>query len=200
MREQLIAISLLAAAGLLSHGAANAAVMRCSDARGNTLYTDSACPAGMRAVDVTSLPQSCTTEECDRRRAREIDAARERLRAQKEELAAYAAERHRREIEYRSLDEARYAAELSSIETTQAPANEVVYPGYPIVGFPVQCGMHCLSARRHHKPIQGINRVGEEHHGIKGSGNRVAIRSGGVQPRRATVRAPAMPGAGLAGR
>jgi hypothetical protein len=200
MREQLIAISLLAAAGLLSHGAANAGVMRCSDAGGNTLYTDSACPAGMRAAEVTSLPQSCTTQDCDRRRALEIDAARERLRAEKEELAAYAAERHRREIEDRSLDEMRYAAELSSIEATRAPANDVVYSGYPIVGFPMRCGMHCLSSRRHHKPGQGINRVGEEHHGIKGSGNRIAVRTGGVQPRRAMILAPAMPGPGLASR
>jgi hypothetical protein len=200
MREQLIAIFLLAAAGLLSHTAANAAVTRCSDARGNTLYTDSACPAGMHAVDVTSLPQSCTTEDCDRRREREVNEARERLRAEKEELAAYAAERHRREIEDRWLDEARYAAELGSIETTLAPANEVVYPGYPIVGFPLRCGMHCLSPHRHHKPIQGIVSVGERHHGIKGSGDRVEIRSGGVQPRRAMARTPAMPGAGLTGR
>ena len=199
MREQLIAISLLAAVGLLSHTAANAGVMRCSDARGNTLYTDSACPAGMRAVDVSSFPQSCTTEDCDRRREREIDEARERLRAEKEELAAYAAERHRREIEDRWLDEVRYATELSSIQTARAPANEVVYPGYPIVGFPLRCGMHCLSPRRHHKPVQGIGSVGEGHHGIKGAGNRVEIRSGGIQPRRAMARTPAMPGARLAG-
>jgi hypothetical protein len=199
MREQLIAISLLAAAGLLSHTAANAGVMRCSDARGNTLYTDSACPAGMRAVDVISFPQSCTTVDCDRRREREIDEARERLRAEKEELAAYAAERHRREIEDRWLDEVRYANELSSIQTAPA-ANEVVYPGYPILGFPLRCGRHCLSLRRHHKPVQGIGSVGEGHHGIKGSSNRVEIRPAGVQPRRTMARAPAMPPAGLAGR
>lgn len=200
MREQLIAISLLAAAGLLSHSAANAGVMRCSDARGNTLYTDSACPAGMRATDVISLPQSCTTEDCERRREREIDAARERLRAEKEELAAYAAERHRREIEDRWLDEVRYAAEPGSMETARAAANEVVYPGYTIVGFPLRCGMHCLSARRHQKPVQGIGSVGEGRHRIEGSGNRIEIRSVGTQPRRAMARTPAILGARLADR
>jgi uncharacterized protein DUF4124 len=58
MRVRLIALFLLAAASLLSQVTANADIIRCNDANGNTLYTDSACPAGMRVVGSPSFPQT----------------------------------------------------------------------------------------------------------------------------------------------
>ena len=150
MRMRLFALSLLVAAGFVSHTAANAEVLRCSDAAGRTLYTDSACPAGMHAAGATSLPQACTTEDCDRRREREIAEARDRLRAEKAELATYAAVRHQREMEDRRLDEARYEAELRSAAVVPVASEDAVYPVYPIVGFPSRCGKHCLAPLRHH--------------------------------------------------
>ncbi len=150
MRMRLFALSVLAATGFLSHTAANAEVLRCSDAAGKTLYTDSARPAGMHAVGATSLPQACTTEDCDRRREREVAEARERIRAEKEELAIYTAARHQREIEDRRLDEARFEAGLRSAAAAPATAEDVVYPAYPVIGFPSRCGKHCLAPLRHH--------------------------------------------------
>ena len=185
MRERLIATFLLAAAGLLSHAAANATVIRCSDASGNTLYTDSACPAGMRAVGVASIPQSCTTQECEQRRERELKEAYERVRAEKEQLAAYTAERHQRDLEYRWLDEARYEAQMRGTEGSHASADEPIYPGYPIVSVPLRCGMHCSSFPHHgHPPVHGIGDTDRGHHGIKNPRNRVAVRAPGNEPPR----------------
>ena len=189
VRERLIATFLLAAAGLLSHAAANAAVIRCSDASGNTLYTDSACPAGMRAVVVASIAQPCTTQACEQRRERELKEAFERTRDEKEQLAAYTAERHQRDLEYRLLDEARYEAQMRKTEISQASANEPIYPAYPIAGVPLRCGMHCISFPRHrHLPVQlPVHATGDTdrgHHGIKNPDNRVAVRTLGNEPPR----------------
>lgn len=156
MRLLLIFLSLLVSAGALSHAAANAEVLRCGDASGKTLYTDSACPAGMHAVGVPALPQSCSSEECQRRREREFEAAHERVRAEKEQLAAYATERHRQEIEDRWIDLARYEAQLRSMQTIPASSDEVFYPAYPIAAFPSRCGKRCL-APRHHRVSQPVH-------------------------------------------
>lgn len=186
MRERLFAIFLLAAAGLLSHATANAEVMRCSDASGNTLYTDSTCPAGMHATRVTTLPQSCTTQDCDRRREREINEAHERLRAEKQELAVYTTQRHKREIEDSRLDEARYEAELRSAQAMQSPPDETVYPAYPITGVPLRCGTHCLSLpHRRHPSVRSAGNVEEGHHRLKDPGNHMEVRAAGNEPRRA---------------
>ena len=169
MRARLISFFLLAAAGLLSHGAANAEVIRCHDAIGSTLYTDSACPAGMRAVGATPLPQSCSTADCERRRERDIGQAHERLRAEKEQLAAYTADRHKRELEDRWLDEVRYEAELSS---AQAATAETVYPAYFLVGIPARCRNHCLGLPRHHRfPVSAAGEIDHSQHHLQGSGN-----------------------------
>ena len=184
MRERLFVIFLLAAAGPLSHATANAEVMRCSDASGHTLYTDSTCPAGMRATSVPTLPQSCTTQDCDRRREREFNEAHERLRAEKQELAAYTLERHKREIEDRRLDEARYEAELRNAQTSQLSLDETFYSAYPIAGYPLRCGARCLSLlHRHHPPIRAGN-VEVDHHRMKDPGNHVGVHAVGNEPRR----------------
>jgi hypothetical protein len=162
MRTRLISFFLLAAAGLLSHSTANADILRCSDAKGSTLYTDSACPAGMRAVRATPLPQSCSTEDCERLRERDIEQARERLRAEKEQLAAYTAERHKRELEDRWLDEARYEAQLRSAAAVQASYDEAVYPVYPLVGIPARCGRHCLTNPHRRVGQRAVHAAGNE--------------------------------------
>ena len=155
------ALVLFAATSLLAT-AADAGVLRCSDATGKTLYTDTKCPENMRVVGETPVPQACTTDECDRRREREVAESKERARAEKEELAGLTAERHKQEIEDRRIDEARYEASLRSAAVTTPVANEeLVYPAYPIVGYPLRCGRHCLSQRPHrHDPIAGF-RVGK---------------------------------------
>ncbi|MBI3528396.1 MAG: DUF4124 domain-containing protein [Betaproteobacteria bacterium] len=185
MRARLIALFLLAAAGLLSNATANADILRCNDANGNALYTDSACPAGMRAVGVTSFPLSCATEDCERRRERDLNEAYERVRAEKAQLAAYTAERHKRELEDRWLDEARYEAELHSAEAAQASSDEVVYPAYSLVGIPSRCGKHCFAFPQHrHFPLSRIGDVDHGHDHMKGPGNRREVRAVGNEPRR----------------
>jgi hypothetical protein len=188
MRARLISLFLLAAAGLLSHSTANADILRCHDANGGTLYTDSACPSGTRAVGATSLPQACAAGDCERRRERDIEEAHERLRAEKEQLAAYTAERHKRELEDRWLDEARYEAELRSAAAMQAASDQAVYPIYPLIGFPARCGIHCLTLPRHHRfPVSAAGEFGHSQHHWQGSGNSRAVRVGDVQ--RRTLRA-----------
>jgi hypothetical protein len=151
MPARLFALSLLAVAGVLMHATAHAEVLRCNDANGKTLYTDSACPAGMRAVRAAVIPQACTTEDCERRREREVALAHERVRAEKEQLAAFTAERHKREIEERWIDEARYEAELRSAAATPIEPAEVYYPAYPLYGYGGICGKRCIkNPPRHH--------------------------------------------------
>jgi hypothetical protein len=179
MRARLIALFLLAAAGL-SHATANADILRCNDANGNTLYTDSTCPAGMRTGSVTSIPQSCTTEDCERRRENDLKETYERVRAEKEQLAAYTAERHKRETEDRRLDAVRHEAELHSMEVVaQASPYEAVYPAYPIVGIPARCGKHCFSIPQHRR----IGNVDRRDH-MKGRGGHRAVRAFGNEPLR----------------
>lgn len=182
MGVRLIALFLLAAASLLSQATANADIIRCNDANGNTLYTDSACPAGMRVVGSPSFPQSCTTEICERHRERDLKEAYERVRAEREQLAAYTAERHKREIEDRWLDEARHEAELRNRK--EASSDEVLYPAYPLVGIPWRCGTHCIAFPRHrHLPLSGFGDVDHEHHPMKSPGDRRDFRAAVNEPR-----------------
>jgi Domain of unknown function (DUF4124) len=184
MRVRIIALFLLAAASLLSQATANADILRCNDANGNTLYTDSACPAGMRVVGSTSLPQSCTTEDCERSRERDLKEAYQRIRTEKEQLAAYAAERHKREIEDRWLDEVRYEAELRSGEAGQASSDQVLYPVYPLVGIPLRCGRHCLPFPQHRRfPVSGIGDVDHGHHHMNSPGDRLDVGAASNEPR-----------------
>ena len=181
MRVRLITLFLLAAASVLSLATANADIIRCNDANGNALYTDSTCPAGTRVVRSMSIPQSCTTEDCERRRERDLKDAQERLRAEKEQLAAYTAERQKREIEDRWRDEARYEAELRSVEARQAPSEEGLYPAYWFVGTPWKCGAHCAAFPRHrHVALSGI---GHGHRHMRNPGEPRDPRAAGNEPR-----------------
>ena len=173
MCGRLIALLLLATAGPMSQAQANADIVRCNDSNGNTLFTDTGCPPGMRVVGAKSFAQSCSTEDCERRRERDLKEAQERLRAQKEELAAYTAERHKQEIEDRWLDEARYEAKLRDGKARQVASNdEGLYPIYPLTGFR-QCRLHCLAFAhdRPHSPIR-----------IKNPDERRKLRSAGDEP------------------
>ncbi len=184
MRVRLSTLFLLTAASLLSQATANADIVRCNDANGNTLYTDSACPAGTRVVGSTSFPQSCTTEDCERRRERDLKDAHERARAEKEQLAAYTAERHKREIEDRWLDEARYEAELRSVGARQASSDEGLYPAYSFVGTPWRCGAHCFAFPRHrHVALTGIGNFDHGHRHMQNPDERRDLRAAGNGPR-----------------
>jgi hypothetical protein len=134
---RLIGFALLTSASLLTH--ANNGIVRCIDEDGNALYTDSTCPAGMRAGGSLEMSQSCTSEECERRRELDLQEARERARAEKEQLDLYRTERHKREIEDRWLDEARYEAELRSKESLAGNSGEVL----DTVVMQSSCGARC---------------------------------------------------------
>ena len=181
MRVRLFALFLLPAAGLLSHATANADIVRCNDANGNTLYTDSACPAGTRVVGSPSFLQNCTTEDCERRRERDLKDAHERVRTEKEQLATYTAERHKREVEDGWRDEARYEAELHRVEARQAPSDEGLYPAYWFVGTPWKCGAHCGAFPRHRHIA--LSRIGHGHHHMKNPDERRDPRVAGNDPR-----------------
>lgn len=182
MRVQLIVLLLLAAASLLSQ-TANADVLRCNDTNGNTLYTDSACPPGTRVVGSPSILQSCASEDCERRRERALSDARERLRTEKEQAAAYAAERHQREIDYRWLDQARYEAQLRSVEANQASYDEGYYPAYSY-GTPGRCGARCFAVLRHpHVAHTRIANGGTGHRHGKFPDELRGFRAGGNEPR-----------------
>jgi|SRR6185503_14541173 len=185
MREQLIATFLLASAGLLANFSANAGVMRCTDTNGTTLYTDSTCPAGMRTSYLASFPQVCSTEECQRRRERELEEANVRVRAEKEQLAAYAAERRKRELEDRWMDEARYQRDLREAAGPPVSSEEPIYADYSTVGIPLRCGMQCKTfPRRRAAQTHRVNKSGREHHRMKAPANVVAIRAAGNEPSR----------------
>jgi hypothetical protein len=178
MGEQCNTILLLAAAVLLPQAAASADVIRCSDAGGNTLYTDSPCPAGMHRVHVTSLPQPCTTEECMKRRERDLKEGSDRVRAEKEQLAAYAAERRKRELEDRWLDVARYEAAFDAAALSQAPRDEPIYPVYPEFWRPLRCGLHCFSSpHRHGLPNHGTNGMVRARQRVDHPGTQSKVRA-----------------------
>ena len=181
MRVRLITLFLLATTCLLSQVIANADIIRCSDANGKALYTDSACPAGTRVVRSMSFPQSCATEDCERRRERDLKDAHERVRTEKEQLAAYTAERHKREIEDGWRDEARYEAELRSVEPRHAPSDEGFYPAYWFVGTPWRCGAHCFASPRHRNVA--LSRIGHGHRHMRNPDEPRDPRAAGNDPR-----------------
>ena len=180
MRERLIATFLLASAGLLANFSADAGVLRCTDSNGKTLYTDSVCPGGMRTSYLASLPQICATEDCERRRERELAEANVRVTADKEQLAAYTAERRKRELEDRWMDEARYQSELREAAGSRVSWDEPIYADYSTVGIPWRCGVQCKTfPHRRGAQIHRVNRSEGGHHRMKVPGNAAAIHAAG---------------------
>ncbi|HVY05291.1 MAG TPA: DUF4124 domain-containing protein [Burkholderiales bacterium] len=187
MRLTLSAALLLAltAFGSIAH----ADILRCKDTNGKTLFTDSKCPDGMQVVAATPTPQACTTQECDKRRERDLMEAKARARADREELAAMVAARNRREIEDRRIDEARYEAELNAAAMAPPGIDEAaypIYPVYPIVGYPARCGTHCLNGPRHHHPGAAGVKIGQNN---QPGHNPTVMRSAANEP-RAISRSP----------
>ena len=184
MNRQNIVTLMLAFSGLLAAGAADADIFRCSDADGKTLYTNFPCPGGTRTINTLPAPQACTTAECDQRRERELTEARDRARAEKEELSALIREHRRREIDEQRFDEARYEGASGDAQTGRGIAEETGYPVFAIGGYPVGCRTHCLDTVGHRRPPIVAHGPGnqDEHHG-KGNGVRPGNRPAGNERR-----------------
>jgi Domain of unknown function (DUF4124) len=184
MNKQNIVTLMLVLTGLLAAGTAHADIFRCSDADGKTLYTNFPCPGGTRTINTLPSPQACTTVECDQRRERELTEARDRARAEKEELAALARAHRQREIDEQRWDEARYEGASGDVQAAPGVADEVVYPVYAIGGYPVRCRSHCQNTVGHRRPTVGAHGPGnqDDHHG-KGNGARPGNRPAGNERR-----------------
>lgn len=137
---------------------ASADVYRCVGTDGKTLYSDSPCPRGAtQKFNITTAVGACSTAECEAKRQQEANDARERLRAQKEELAEFADKRRRSEIEalreraeleelrWRLSVDARLAA--AADEAANAAAYPLYYPVYPYAPGIRPCGQRCLNHR-----------------------------------------------------
>ena len=144
--------------------AARADIYRCVDADGNTLYSDTPCARGTKSkANITESVGACTTAQCEEQRRRQSDEARQRLRAEKEELndaatrrrqadAAY--ERERTEQLYRKALEDRLAAMAD--QAVQGSNNLYYeYPGYPV--YPI-ANRPCVRCRPTPLPVPGIDR------------------------------------------
>ncbi len=184
MSTQKFVTLVLALSGLLAAGTVHADIFRCSDAAGKTLYTNIPCPGGTRTIDTLPAPQACATAECDQRRERELTEARDRARAEKDELAALVREHRRREIDEQRWDEARYEAASGDAQTPQGVVDDVIYPVYPIGGYAVRCRTHCLNTVGHRRLPVGAHGPGnrDDHHG-KGNGVRPVNRPAGNERR-----------------
>ena len=187
MRIRKIVTFLLVFSSLLIAGTVHADIFRCNDADGKTLYTNFPCPGGTRTINTLPAQQACTTAECDQRRERELTEARDRARAEKEELAALAREHRRRDIDEQRWDEARYAAASGDAQTGQGVADEAGYPVYAIGGYPARCRTHCLNTVGHRRVPIGAHAPGnhDDHHG-KGSGVRSSAHTAGNERRLAS--------------
>jgi hypothetical protein len=141
--------------------AVHADVYRCIQPDGKTLYSDSPCPReAVQKSNISAAIGLCSTAECESRRQQAVEDARQRLRAEKEELAELTAKRHLAELETERarLDELRYrqAVETRLAAAADDAANAAAYPPYYSV-FPMSagvrpCGSRCL--KPHHRPHQ----------------------------------------------
>lgn len=131
---------------------ASADVYRCVGPDGKTLYGDSPCPSGAaEKANITTAVGACTTVECETKRQQETNDARDRLRAQKEELAELADKRRRSEIETERamLEELRWRQSVDGKLATAADdaAYPLYYPTYPYGPGIRPCGQHCMKVR-----------------------------------------------------
>jgi hypothetical protein len=75
--------------------AVHADVYRCIGPDGKTLYSDSPCPReAVQKSNISAAVGLCSTAECEAKRQQAVQDARERLRAEKQELAEFSARRH----------------------------------------------------------------------------------------------------------
>jgi hypothetical protein len=148
----------------LAAGCAQAEVFRCLTPEGKTLYSDSPCPRGSTAADISTHVGECTGEQCQAERERRALAAQERLQREKEALATMTAERRKAEADalaerikleelrrLTAIDE-RLAAEAEA--AAQPGAYYPVYPWYPVAPCVGPCARPPLTPRPpgHHRP------------------------------------------------
>ncbi len=159
-------LAILLALAAVPWGAAQADVYRCTAPDGRTLYSDAPCPRGaLRSSNITTAVGACSTAECIAQREQAAADARERLRAEREQLAEFADKRRRDEIDtakerarsdellWRQSLEARLAAAAN--EAAYAPAYPVYYPIYPVYPSVKPCGWRCLGP--HARPHNAVS-------------------------------------------
>ena len=160
MRDLRLPILSFAALVVLST-AVQADVFRCVGPDGKTLYSDSPCPHDtVRKSNITDAVGACSTAECESKRQQTLNEARERLRAEKTELADMTQKRLERERaafeeqRWRQAVESQMAANAN--QAAQAVGNPIyypLYPGYPIVPGGRPCrGDRCLPPDRRAHP------------------------------------------------
>jgi len=138
---------------------ARADIYRCTAAGGQVLYSDAPCPRGvLHNSNITATVGACTTAECLTQREQAAASARERLRSDKEQLAEFAEQRRRDEIDsarersrvedllWRQAIEARLSATTNEAAYSYGPAYPY-YPIYPVYSAVRACGWRC--AGRH---------------------------------------------------
>jgi hypothetical protein len=148
-------------AGLLAASPAVvfADIYRCIAPDGGTLYSDSPCPReAVRKSNITNDVGACNDAKCEAQRRAQADEARERLRAEKQELSEMALQRREANIQLErerlQLEALRYQHEIderlagmaNQSQEAAPPETYPVYPGYP--GVVVPCGAHCGKAHR----------------------------------------------------
>src|ERR1700674_1731396 len=141
--------------------AVHADVYRCIQPDGKTLYSDSPCPReAVQKSNISAAIGLCSTAECESRRQQTVEDARQRLRAEKEELAELTAKRRLAELEAERarLDELRYRQSVetrlaaAADDAANAAAYSPYYPVFPISGGVRPCGSRCLKPQ--HRPRQ----------------------------------------------
>ena len=146
---------------------AQAEVFRCLTPEGKTLYSDSPCPHGSAAAEISSHVGACTDEQCQAERDRRAAAAQERLQREKEALATMTAERRKADADalaervkleelrrLTAIDE-RLAAEAEAA-AAQSSAYYPVYPWYPVAPCVGPCGRPPIKPRppADHRPVR----------------------------------------------
>jgi len=131
--------------------AAQADVFRCVGPDGKTLYSDSPCPQdAVKKSNITGAVGACNTAECESKRQQAVNEARERLRAEKSELADMTQKRMERERaafeeqRWRQAIDSQIAA--SADQAAMAAGNPIYYPAYPVAaaGWPCR-GPRCVA-------------------------------------------------------
>ena len=161
MRNLRLSVLTFAALAVLST-AASADVFRCIGPDGKTLYSDSPCPHdAVQKSNITDAVGACNTAECESKRQQTVNDARDRLRAEKTELAEMTQKRMERERasfeeqRWRQAVESQMAASANQAAlAAENPMYYPVYPGYPIVPAGRPCrGNRCLTPD--HRPNPG---------------------------------------------
>ena len=150
----------LLAAAALPWGTARADIYRCTGPEGQTLYADAPCPRGAaHSSNITAAVGACTTAECIALREQTAALARERLRAEREQVEEFAERRRRDAIERARLDElywrqsAESAMAAAASEAAYGPTYPLYYPIYAAYPIARACGWRCFAPRP--RPFHG---------------------------------------------